>query len=152
MKPDVLIVGPLYKPTLDALDREFTTHKLWLAPDGKALLASCADRVRGIAIMVFRASPSALARFEINVGDLLMLGASASWALYTVGSRPLVPSRLAPGGIAHGSRRTATSNVVGRHPNGSCASRRVTVSLGVPWHPQRRHQQSGSTTRQLSVS
>ena len=28
-----------------------------------------------------------------------------------VGSRPLVPSRLAPGGIAHGSRRTATSSV-----------------------------------------
>jgi protoheme IX farnesyltransferase len=29
----------------------------------------------------------------------------------SVGSRPLVPSRLAPGGIAHGSRRTATSTV-----------------------------------------
>ncbi len=28
-----------------------------------------------------------------------------------VGSRPLVPSRLAPGGIAHGGRRTATSTV-----------------------------------------
>ena len=28
-----------------------------------------------------------------------------------VGSRPLVPSRLAPGGIAHGNRRTATSKV-----------------------------------------
>jgi protoheme IX farnesyltransferase len=28
-----------------------------------------------------------------------------------VGSRPLVPSRLAPGGIAHGSRRTATSTL-----------------------------------------
>jgi protoheme IX farnesyltransferase len=28
-----------------------------------------------------------------------------------VGSRPLVPSRLAPGGIAHGSRRTAKSKV-----------------------------------------
>ncbi|HEY5663364.1 MAG TPA: heme o synthase [Ilumatobacter sp.] len=28
-----------------------------------------------------------------------------------VGSRPLVPSRLAPGGIAHGSRRTATTTV-----------------------------------------
>ena len=28
-----------------------------------------------------------------------------------VGSRPLVPSRLAPGGIAHGSRRTATSTI-----------------------------------------
>ncbi len=29
----------------------------------------------------------------------------------SVGSRPLVPSRLAPGGVAHGSRRTATSTV-----------------------------------------
>ena len=28
-----------------------------------------------------------------------------------VGSRPLVPSRLAPGGVAHGSRRAATSRV-----------------------------------------
>jgi protoheme IX farnesyltransferase len=28
-----------------------------------------------------------------------------------VGSRPLVPSRLAPGGVAHGSRRTATTTV-----------------------------------------
>ena len=32
-------------------------------------------------------------------------------AAMAVGSRPLVPSRLAPGGIAHGSRRTATSKV-----------------------------------------
>ena len=31
-----------------------------------------------------------------------------------VGSRPLVPSRLAPGGVAHGSRRTPTS-VVGSY-------------------------------------
>ena len=29
----------------------------------------------------------------------------------SVGSRPLVPSRLAPGGIAHGSRRTATTTI-----------------------------------------
>jgi len=28
-----------------------------------------------------------------------------------VGSRPLVPSRLAPGGVAHGSRRAATSTI-----------------------------------------
>jgi heme o synthase len=30
-----------------------------------------------------------------------------------VGARPLVPSRLAPGGVAHGSRRTPTSRVGG---------------------------------------
>jgi heme o synthase len=29
----------------------------------------------------------------------------------SVGSRPLVPSRLAPGGVAHGTRRTATTTV-----------------------------------------
>ena len=60
MKPDVLIVGPMYKPALDALDREFTTHKLWLAPDRKALLASCADRVRGIATTGFDGADAAL--------------------------------------------------------------------------------------------
>lgn len=60
MKTDVLIVGPLYKPTLDALDREFTTHKLWLAPGGKTLLASCADRVRGIATSGFHGADAAL--------------------------------------------------------------------------------------------
>jgi hydroxypyruvate reductase len=60
MKPDVLIVGPMYKPTLDALDREFTTHKLWLAPDRTALLASCADRVRGIATTGFDGADAAL--------------------------------------------------------------------------------------------
>src|SRR3990172_11574453 len=60
VKPDVLIVGPIYKPTLDALDREFTTHKLWLAPDRKALLASCAHRVRGIATTGFHGADAAL--------------------------------------------------------------------------------------------
>ena len=60
MKPDVLIVGPMYQPTLDALDREFRTHKLWLAPDRKVLLASCAGRVRGIATTGFVGADAAL--------------------------------------------------------------------------------------------
>ncbi len=33
----------------------------------------------------------------------------------------------------HRYRRTVTSSVVGRHPNGSCASRRVTLSLRYPF-------------------
>lgn len=60
MKPDVLIVGPLYQPTLDALEREFTTHKLWLAPDRAAFLAACADRVRGMATSGFHGADAAL--------------------------------------------------------------------------------------------
>jgi hydroxypyruvate reductase len=50
----------LYQPTLDALDREFTTHKLWLAPDRDAFLASCADRVRGMATSGFHGADAAL--------------------------------------------------------------------------------------------
>ena len=41
-----------------------------------------------------------------------------------------------------------TSSTVGRHPNGSCASRRTNVPRGAPSQPQRRHHSSGSLTRQ----
>ncbi len=60
MKPEVLIAGPLYRPTLEALEREFTTYKLWLAPDRKAFLAACADRVRGMATSGFVGADAAL--------------------------------------------------------------------------------------------
>ena len=40
----------------------------------------------------------------------------------------------------------------GRHPNRSCANRRTTVSLAAPWHPQRRHHLSGSTTRHRRIA
>ena len=45
-----------------------------------------------------------------------------------------------------------TSPVVGRHPNGSCASARVTLSRGTTSQPHRRHHRSGSTTRQDSTA
>lgn len=49
-------------------------------------------------------------------------------------------------------RRTLTNRVVGRLSNGVCASRQVTVFLGVPWQPHRRHQSSGYMTRQVSTA
>jgi hydroxypyruvate reductase len=45
MKPDLLVVGPMYPPTLAALDAAYATHKLWLAPDRDTFLASVADRI-----------------------------------------------------------------------------------------------------------
>ena len=45
MKPDLLVVGPMYAPTLAVLDATYTTHKLWLAPDRDAFLASIAERI-----------------------------------------------------------------------------------------------------------
>jgi hypothetical protein len=41
---------------------------------------------------------------------------------------------------------------LGRHPNRSCASGLSTVSRALPWHPQRRHQSSSSTTRHTSTA
>ncbi len=48
-KPEILVVGPMHASALDRLDAEFTTHKLWLAPDKDALVAKVAPNVRGIA-------------------------------------------------------------------------------------------------------
>jgi lactate dehydrogenase-like 2-hydroxyacid dehydrogenase len=48
VRPELLVVTPIYPPTLAALEREYTVHKLWLAPDPDALLAQVAERVRGV--------------------------------------------------------------------------------------------------------
>jgi lactate dehydrogenase-like 2-hydroxyacid dehydrogenase len=48
MKPDVLAVSPLYAKAQDALEREFTVHRLWEAEDRDALLAEVGPRVRAI--------------------------------------------------------------------------------------------------------
>lgn len=53
MKPEILVIDPWHPATLEALDRQFVTNKLWLASDGKALLAECGERVRAIATSPF---------------------------------------------------------------------------------------------------
>lgn len=53
MKPDVLIVAPMYPAAIEALDRAFATHKLWLAGERSAFVASVAARVRAIATTAF---------------------------------------------------------------------------------------------------
>ncbi|MBI2961621.1 MAG: 2-hydroxyacid dehydrogenase [Betaproteobacteria bacterium] len=53
MKPDVLIVAPMYPAAIEALDRAFATHKLWLARERAALIGSVAERVRAIATTAF---------------------------------------------------------------------------------------------------
>jgi lactate dehydrogenase-like 2-hydroxyacid dehydrogenase len=48
-KADVLIVAPMFPAAIATIEREFNAHKLYQAQDRKALIASVADRVRGIA-------------------------------------------------------------------------------------------------------
>ena len=37
MKPEILVLFPIYAPTLAELEREFTVHKLWTAKEPDAL-------------------------------------------------------------------------------------------------------------------
>ena len=49
MKEDVLVTGPFYGPSLEWLDREFTTHKLFEAKDRQAMLSAVGPRIKAIA-------------------------------------------------------------------------------------------------------
>lgn len=48
MKPEILVLVPIYAPTLAELEREFTVHKLWEAREPDALVKEVAGRVRGV--------------------------------------------------------------------------------------------------------
>jgi lactate dehydrogenase-like 2-hydroxyacid dehydrogenase len=49
MKPDLLMVGPMYRPTQTALEGAYTVHKLWEAADRDAFLASVSGKVTAVA-------------------------------------------------------------------------------------------------------
>jgi lactate dehydrogenase-like 2-hydroxyacid dehydrogenase len=49
MKPEILITGPMYAPTLEELERTYDAKRLWTAEDRDALIASVADRVTAVA-------------------------------------------------------------------------------------------------------
>ncbi|MGH7038928.1 MAG: 2-hydroxyacid dehydrogenase [Stellaceae bacterium] len=72
MRPEIVVVGPLYPPTLARLDELFTAHRLWEAADRAALLRDLAPRARAIAVFVLDPCPAdliaALPRVEIIAG------------------------------------------------------------------------------------
>jgi lactate dehydrogenase-like 2-hydroxyacid dehydrogenase len=49
MKKDLLIVAPMYAPTMAVLDGAYITHKLWLAEDKGAFIAAIAARIEAAA-------------------------------------------------------------------------------------------------------
>lgn len=49
MKPDLLMIGPMFKPTQAVLEGAYTVHKLWEAQDRDAFLASVAPKITAIA-------------------------------------------------------------------------------------------------------
>lgn len=69
MKPDVLMVAPMYPAAVAAVEREFNAHKLWLASDQRAFIAERAERIRAITttgmVGANRALIESLPRLEI---------------------------------------------------------------------------------------
>jgi lactate dehydrogenase-like 2-hydroxyacid dehydrogenase len=67
--PDLLMPSPMLADTMAALDKEFTVHKLWQAPEPRVLLDSLRDRIRFIAAaghaVVDAALMDALPKLEI---------------------------------------------------------------------------------------
>ena len=49
MKPDLIVTGKMYPPTMAALDAAYATHKLYDAKDRDALIASVAERITAVA-------------------------------------------------------------------------------------------------------
>jgi lactate dehydrogenase-like 2-hydroxyacid dehydrogenase len=48
MKPEILVLTPIYAPALEELEREFTVHKLWTARDPEARIKELSGQVRGL--------------------------------------------------------------------------------------------------------
>jgi lactate dehydrogenase-like 2-hydroxyacid dehydrogenase len=69
MKPEIVIIGPMYPPTQARLEQLFTAHRLWEAADREAFLREIAPRVRGIAVYALHGCPAsvieALPKLEI---------------------------------------------------------------------------------------
>ena len=49
MKPELLITGPMYPPTLAELEQTYNAHRLWTAPDKQAVIAALGDKVTAVA-------------------------------------------------------------------------------------------------------
>ncbi len=48
MKPEILVLVPIYAPTLAALEREYAVHKLWTVRDPDAFVNEISGRVRAV--------------------------------------------------------------------------------------------------------
>jgi hydroxypyruvate reductase len=69
VKPEILVITPIYGPTLARLEIDYVVHKLWVRNDRSALLREVGSRVRALVTTGFvgfkRADLEPLAKVEI---------------------------------------------------------------------------------------
>jgi hydroxypyruvate reductase len=69
MKPEILVTRQIYMPALEALQREYTVHKVWSAPDREAFIRELGPRVRAVVTTV----PDGVSGREIDLMPKLEL-------------------------------------------------------------------------------
>jgi lactate dehydrogenase-like 2-hydroxyacid dehydrogenase len=74
MKPEIVIVGPMYPACQERLEREFVAHRLWEAPDRAAFLQGVAERVRGVAVYALHGCPGAVIEALPNLEIVACMG------------------------------------------------------------------------------
>ncbi|HSN22140.1 MAG TPA: 2-hydroxyacid dehydrogenase [Usitatibacter sp.] len=87
MKPEVLLMGPMYPPTMESLEGAFTVHHVSKAPDRDAFIASVAGRITAAATTAFRGMDAAtmaklpglklISHFGVGVDSVDVAAASA---------------------------------------------------------------------------
>jgi lactate dehydrogenase-like 2-hydroxyacid dehydrogenase len=60
MKPEIVVIGPMYPACEERLEREFIVHRLWEEADRDAFLRGIAERVRGVALYALHGCPAAV--------------------------------------------------------------------------------------------
>jgi hydroxypyruvate reductase len=48
MSPQILVTGPMIPSLMEALEKEFTVHKLWMPPDQDYFLQACGPSIQGL--------------------------------------------------------------------------------------------------------
>src|SRR5574338_573667 len=87
MKPEVLLMGPMYPPTMESLESAFTVHHVAKAADRDAFIASVASRITAAATTAFRGIDAAtmaklpklalVSHFGVGVDSVDVAAASA---------------------------------------------------------------------------
>jgi lactate dehydrogenase-like 2-hydroxyacid dehydrogenase len=87
MKPEVLLMGPMYGPTMESLESAFTVHHVSKAPDRDRFIASVAERISAAATTAFRGMDAAtmaklprlklVSHFGVGVDSVDIAAASA---------------------------------------------------------------------------
>ena len=97
MKPDILYLKPFYEPTMAALEREFTVHKVWDIPNGiTGIEQRCANVRAAISTTTTEVTRASSASFSATItGAPVSIACAMNCAPSTFS--PFIATKIFPG-------------------------------------------------------